>query len=86
MAEYKGRKVTRNKPRRIQKGQTSYGKKKSEVFVKNGTGKVVRVTFGDTNMTSKKSNPERRANFRARHNCASPGPKTKARYWSCKEW
>ena len=51
MAEYKGRKVTLNKPRRIQKGQTSYGKKKSEVFVKNPTGRVVRVTFGDPNMT-----------------------------------
>ena len=86
MAEYKGRKVALNKPRRIQKGQTSYGKKKSEVFVKNPTGRVVRVTFGDPNMTIKKSNPERRANFRARHNCASPGPKTKARYWSCKAW
>ena len=86
MPDYQGRKVALNKPRRIQKGQTSYGKKKSEVFVKNPTGKVVRVTFGDPNMTIKKSNPARRANFNARHNCANPGPKTKARYWSCKAW
>ncbi len=48
--------------------------------------KVKRVTFGDPNMKIKKNQPGRRKNFRARHNCDNPGPKTKARYWSCKAW
>jgi len=85
MAEYRGRTVTLNKPRRIRQGDVSYGRKKSEVFVQEG-GKVRRVTFGDPNMRIKKDQPRRRSNFRARHNCATPGPKTKARYWSCKAW
>ena len=85
MAEYQGRKVALNKPRRIRKGEVSYGRKKSEVYVKDA-GKVRRVTFGDPNMTIKKDQPARRSSFRSRHNCADPGPKTKARYWSCKAW
>jgi len=85
MAEYRGRTVTLNKPRRLRQGDVSYGRKKSEVFVQEG-GKVRRVTFGDPNMRIKKDQPRRRSNFRARHNCATPGPKTKARYWSCKAW
>ena len=85
MAEYRGRTVTLNKPRRLRQGDVSYGRKKSEVFVQEG-GKVRRVTFGDPNMSIKKDQPGRRSNFRARHNCATPGPKTKARYWSCKAW
>jgi hypothetical protein len=61
--------------------------KKSKVYVKNpATGKVVKVNFGDKNMKIKKSNPKRRKSFRARHNCANPGPRTKARYWSCRAW
>ena len=48
--------------------------------------KVKRVTFGDPNMRIKKNQKGRRKNFRARHNCDNPGPKTKARYWSCKAW
>ena len=68
MAEYKGRKVTLNKPRRIRKGETSYGKKKSVVFVMDGD-RVKRVTFGDPNMKIRKNEPGRRKNFRARHNC-----------------
>jgi hypothetical protein len=67
------------------KKEPSYGRKKSVVYVSDG-GKVKRVTFGDPNMTIKKNQPGRRSNFRARHNCADPGPKTKARYWSCKAW
>ena len=86
MAEYKGKNVTLNKPSYIKKGQPSYGRKKSQVYVKNENGRVVRVTFGDPNMEIKKDNPERRKNFRARHNCSNPGPKTKARYWACKTW
>jgi hypothetical protein len=61
--------------------------KKFKVYVKNPkTGKVVKVNFGDPNMRIKKSNPERRKSFRARHNCDNPGPRTKARYWSCRKW
>mgnify|MGYP001007687787 CR=1 FL=1 len=50
------------------------------------TGKTVKVNFGDPNMRIKKSNPKRRKSFRARHNCSNPGPRTKARYWSCRKW
>lgn len=65
---------------------TPGGPKKRSVCVKNGEGNVVKVNFGDPNMTIKKSNPERRKSFRARHKCETPGPKWKARYWSCKAW
>jgi len=60
--------------------------KKSKVYVKKPNGKVVKVNFGDPNMRIKKSNPKRRKSFRARHRCENPGPKWKARYWSCKSW
>ncbi len=79
-AEYQGRDVKLGKPTR---GDV----KKFKVYVKNPkTGKVVKVNFGDPNMRIKKSNPERRKSFRARHNCDNPGPRTKARYWSCRKW
>jgi hypothetical protein len=65
---------------------TPDGPKKRSVCVKNGSGNVVKVNFGDPNMKIKKSDPERRKSFRARHNCDNPGPKWKARYWSCKHW
>ena len=79
-AEYRGRKVTLNKPTR---GDV----KKFKVYVKDPkTGNIKKVNFGDPNMKIKKSNPKRRKSFRARHNCDNPGPKTKARYWSCKKW
>ena len=80
MATYRGRKVTLNKPIR-----TSGESKAFKVYVKDG-GKVKVVRFGDANMKIRKSNPAARKSFRARHNCANPGPKTKARYWSCKNW
>ena len=86
MATYKGKTVKLNNPRRIAKGETSYGKKKSVVFVKDGD-KVKRVTFGDPNMTIKKDQPKRRKSFRARHKCdTNPPSKLSARYWSCKKW
>ena len=85
MATYKGKSVSLNKPSRIGKGETSHGKKKSVVYVKDGD-KVKRVTFGDPNMRIKKNQKGRRSNFRSRHNCDNPGPKTKARYWSCRAW
>ena len=78
-AEYQGRKVTLNKP-------TKGDVKKSKVYVKNEKGNVVKVEFGDPNMEIKADNPARRKSFRARHNCENPGPKWKARYWSCKAW
>lgn len=81
MAEYQGKKVTLNKPFR-----TPGKAKKSAVYTKNASGKVVIVRFGDPNMSIKKDQPARRKSFRARHNCESPGPKWKARYWSCKAW
>lgn len=80
-AEKNGRKVTLNKPFR-----TPDGPKKFSVYVKNDKGNVVKVNFGDPNMKIKKNIPERRKSFRARHNCNNPGPKWKARYWSCKAW
>mgnify|MGYP003656485028 FL=1 len=77
-AEYQGRKVPLGKPMR---GDV----KKFKVYVKKGD-RVVKVNFGDPNMKIKKSNPERRKSFRARHRCATPGPRHKARYWSCRKW
>ena len=85
-AEYRGRKVKLGK--RMQ-GDV----KKFKVYVKNPKGKVVKVNFGfggssakGKRMPIKKNNPKRRKSFRARHNCDNPGPRTKARYWSCRAW
>lgn len=78
-AEYQGRKVKLNKPMR---GDV----KKFKVYVKNDKGNVVKVNFGDPDMRIRKSNPKARKSFRARHNCDNPGPKWKARYWSCRKW
>jgi len=72
---------TLNKPFR-----TSGGPKKFSVYVKNEKGNIVKVNFGDPNMEIKRDDPARRKSFRARHNCDNPGPKTKAKYWSCKMW
>jgi hypothetical protein len=89
-AKYQGRKVTLNKP-------MAGDVKKSKVYVRDpATGNIKKVNFGHGGKTAKrlgqktmkikKSNPARRKSFRARHNCANPGPKTKARYWSCRAW
>ena len=78
-AEYQGRKVSLGKPTR---GDV----KKFKVYVKNPKGNVVKVNFGDPNMKIRKSNPGARKSFRARHNCDNPGPRHKARYWSCRKW
>ena len=79
-AEYRGRKVPLGKPMR---GDV----KKFKVYVRDPkTKNVKKVNFGDPNMRIKKSNPKRRKSFRARHNCSNPGPRTKARYWSCRKW
>lgn len=60
--------------------------KKFAVYVKNDRGNTVKVRFGDPNLSIKRDNPARRKSFRARHNCETPGPRTKARYWSCRQW
>jgi len=88
-AEYRGRKVKLGKPMR---GDV----KKFKVYVKNPKGNVVKVNFGHGGTSAKKagqktmrirkSNPKARKSFRARHNCDNPGPRHKARYWSCKKW
>ena len=71
-----------NKPFRLPSGS----KKKFGVYVKNDKGNIVKVTFGDPNMSIKRDNPERRKAYRSRHGCDNPGPKYKANYWSCKMW
>ena len=88
-AEYQGRTVKLGKP---MQGDT----KKFKVYVKNPKGNVVKVNFGhggssakksgEKTMSIRKNNPDARKAFRARHNCDSPGPKHKARYWSCRKW
>ena len=79
-AEYRGRKVKLGKPTR---GDV----KKFKVYVRDPkTKNIKKVNFGDPNMRIKKSSPARRRSFSARHNCDNPGPRTKARYWSCRKW
>jgi hypothetical protein len=78
-AKYQGREVPLGK-------RMAGDVKKSKVYVRGPKGNVVKVNFGDPNMKIKKSNPKRRKSFRARHNCANPGPRWKARYWSCRAW
>ena len=78
-AKYQGREVPLGKP---MKGDV----KKSKVYVRKPNGNVVKVNFGQKGMKIKKSNPNRRKSFRARHNCDNPGPRWKARYWSCRAW
>ena len=85
-AEYQGRKVKLGKP---MQGDV----KKFKVYVKNPKGNVVKVNFGHGGssvkgkaMKIKKNNAAARRSFRARHNCDNPGPRHKARYWSCRKW
>lgn len=79
--EYQGRRVRLNSPFR-----TPGESKAKAVYVRNDEGNVVIVRFGDPNMRNRSNNKQARASFRARHNCSDPGPKTKARYWACKDW
>ena len=80
-AEYQGKKVTLGKPFR-----TQGGKKKFAVYVKNSSGRVVVVRFGDPNMEIKRDDPKRRKAFRDRHNCDTATDRTTPRYWSCRQW
>ena len=74
-----------NKPRRIRAGEPGAGRKKSVVTACKG-GEKKTIMFGDPNMSIKKSDPGRRSNFRARHNCESAKDKFTARWWSCRAW
>jgi hypothetical protein len=78
-AKYQGREVPLGK-------KMAGDVKKSKVYVRKPNGNIVKVNFGDKKMRIKKSNPARRKSFRARHNCSNPGPRHKARYWSCRSW
>lgn len=89
-AKYQGREVPLGKPMR---GDV----KKFKVYVRDPkTGNIKKVNFGhggtsakragQKTMRIKKSDPARRRSFRARHHCENPGPRTKARYWSCRAW
>ena len=79
--------ASKNEGKKLNKPfRTPGGPKKFSVYVKNDKGNVVKVNFGDPNMEIKRDDPNRRKNFRARHNCDNPGPKWKARYWACKTW
>jgi hypothetical protein len=80
-AKYQGRTVSLGKP-----FMNTDGKSKRSVYVKNPKGNVVKVNFGQKGVKIKKNNPARRKSFRARHNCANPGPRHRARYWSCRFW
>lgn len=85
MAKYKGKTVQLNKPHRAT-GKDAV-RHKSVVYTTGENGKTKKVLFGDPHMRIKKSSPSHRKSFRARHHCdTNPGPKTKARYWSCKAW
>ena len=80
----KKKNVKLNKPFR-----TPGGPKKFSVYVKNDKGNIVKVNFGDPERSIKRDNPERRKNFRARHNCDSDPrakDKTTPKFWSCKFW
>ena len=80
-SEYKGRKVTLNKP-----FYTPDGPKKRSVYVKNSKGNIVKVNFGDPNMEIKRDSPSHRKSFRARHKCSEKKDRTTPGYWSCKAW
>ena len=87
MEEPKMATASKNEGKKLNKPfRTPSGPKKFSVYVKNENGNVVKVNFGDPGLSIKRDNPARRKNFRARHNCDNPGPKTKARYWSCRNW
>lgn len=85
--EYKAEAAEKSKVKLNKPFRTPKGPKKFSVYVKNDKGNVVKVNFGDPNMSIKRDDPARRKSFRARHNCdTNPGPKWKAKYWSCRQW
>lgn len=78
-AQYQGRNVPLGKP-------MAGDVKKFKVYVRNKSGNVVKVNFGQKGVKIKKSNPARRKSFRARHRCATAKDRTTPRYWSCRKW
>ena len=85
MAVYRGKNVELNSPRAIRRGEPGYGRKSKVVFVKDGTN-IKRVAYGDPKLKVKKQIAARKRSFDARMKCDAPGPKTKARYWACRDW
>jgi len=79
--------ASKNEGKKLNKPfRTPGGPKKFSVYVKNDSGNVVKVNFGDPHLSIKRDQPNRRKNYRARHHCDTPGPKWKANYWSCRNW
>lgn len=79
---YRGREVELDKPFRLQGDKKKFG-----VYVKNPkTGNIIRVKFGDPNLSIKRKDPARRKSFNARHQCDTKKDKTTAGYWSCWAW
>lgn len=80
-AEYRGKKVSLNKPKRG-------GTKKFYVYTKNKKGNVIKVSFGADSgggkLAVKLKDPKARKAFADRHNCDQKNDKTKAGYWSCR--
>ena len=77
-AEYRGRKVNLNRPFR-----TSSGPRKFGVYTKNEKGNVVKVGFGQPGMRVNNNDQKKARSFQKRMKCDQPGPKWKAKYWSC---
>ena len=84
-AEYKGKKVELNKPKRGGDGAYVYvnsGKKD-----KDGKIKVKKVSFGSSMpdaMGDSEAHRKRRKSYGDRHNCSDKKDKTQAGYWSCR--
>jgi hypothetical protein len=77
-AEYQGRKVKLNSPKRG-------GPKKFYVYTKNKKGNVIKVSWGDTTGLSVKAKDRGAVkSFVARHKCKEKNDKTKAGYWACR--
>ena len=77
-AEYQGRKVKLNQPKRG-------GKKKFYVYVRDPkTKKIRKVSFGAKGMTTGLRDPKRRKSFKNRHRCTQKNDKTKPGYWACR--
>jgi hypothetical protein len=77
-AEYRGRKVDLNKPFR-----TPGGPRKFAVYTKNESGNIVKVGFGQPGMRVNNDDPAKARSFRKRMRCDNPGPRWKAKWWSC---
>ena len=77
-AEYRGKKVRLNRPFRTPSGPRKFG-----VYTKNDKGNIVKVGFGEPGMRVNNADPKKARSFTKRMGCDKPGPKWKAKYWSC---